>query len=191
VQFPRATRLVIVFKQENDARRVMDVLPKRFGKYGLTLHPTKTKLVPFQKPSPPAPPKSGSRGGGSGTFDLLGFTHYWAQSKSGYWVASPQLEVARARRLLWHRGKPGRSVAVTTRGLQTVAPLAQPSIPTSSRHVGADEGDSCPLPAPCSPDQTASPQSLAKPPLEEPDAVVPHVRICGGPRATGGYPTSK
>jgi RNA-directed DNA polymerase len=81
-----ADDLVIVFKQENDARRVMDVLPKRFGKYGLTLHPTKTKLVPFQKPSPPAPPKSGSRGGGSGTFDLLGFTHYWAQSKSGYWV---------------------------------------------------------------------------------------------------------
>ncbi len=80
-----ADDFVIVFKQENDARRVMDVLPMRFGKYGLTLHPTKTKLVSFQKP-PPGPPKGGSAGEGPGAFDLLGFTHYWTRSRSGYWV---------------------------------------------------------------------------------------------------------
>ena len=39
---------VLVFELEDDARRVMEVLPKRFGKYGLTLHPEKTRLVPFQ-----------------------------------------------------------------------------------------------------------------------------------------------
>ena len=39
---------VLVFEVEGDARRVLDVLPKRFGKYGLTLHPEKTRLVPFQ-----------------------------------------------------------------------------------------------------------------------------------------------
>ena len=51
VRFPRATRLVIGFRDERDARRVMEVIPKRFGKYGLTVHPTKTKLVRFLPPS--------------------------------------------------------------------------------------------------------------------------------------------
>jgi group II intron reverse transcriptase/maturase len=41
---------VMLFSCEVDARRVMDVLPKRFGKYGLTLHPEKTRLVEFRRP---------------------------------------------------------------------------------------------------------------------------------------------
>ena len=41
---------MILFTHEDDARRVMEVLPKRFGKYGLTLHPEKTRLVPFRRP---------------------------------------------------------------------------------------------------------------------------------------------
>ena len=36
------------FACEEDARRVLEVLPKRFGKYGLTIHPDKTRLVPFR-----------------------------------------------------------------------------------------------------------------------------------------------
>ena len=70
---------------QRDAQRVLDVLPKRFGKYGLSLHPTKTKLVPFCPPSPTTDP---NRSGASrpGTFNLLGFTHYWGQSLRGYWV---------------------------------------------------------------------------------------------------------
>jgi RNA-directed DNA polymerase len=78
-----ADDLVMVFEQERDARRVMDVLPKRFGKYGLSLHPEKTRLVCFERP----------RGSGGKTrnerpdsFDLLGFTHYWAKSRRGYRV---------------------------------------------------------------------------------------------------------
>jgi hypothetical protein len=51
VKFPRATRLVMGFACEADARRVLEVLPKRFGKYGLTLHPEKTRLVPFRQGS--------------------------------------------------------------------------------------------------------------------------------------------
>src|SRR5262245_53219524 len=47
---------VLVFEEESDARRVLDVLPKRFGKYGLALHPEKTRLVPFQGLRPGAPP---------------------------------------------------------------------------------------------------------------------------------------
>src|SRR4051812_14020973 len=52
---------VLVFEREGDARRVLEVLPKRFGKYGLTLHPEKTRLVPFQRPPLAAPP-GGPRG---------------------------------------------------------------------------------------------------------------------------------
>jgi len=65
---------------ESDARRVFAVLSKRFGKYGLTLHPEKTRLVPFRRVSS----RSGSkREGRPGTFDLLGFTDYWARSYRG------------------------------------------------------------------------------------------------------------
>jgi len=63
----------------------MEVIPKRFGKYGLTVHPTKTKLVPFRPPSSRTKDDDG-HGDRPGTFDLLGFTHYWAVSLKGYWV---------------------------------------------------------------------------------------------------------
>ena len=49
-RFPRVTRLVIIFRKRHDAERVMEVLPKRFGKYGLTVHPEKTKLIDFRVP---------------------------------------------------------------------------------------------------------------------------------------------
>jgi RNA-directed DNA polymerase len=76
---------VLGFTDEQDARRVLAVLPKRFGKYGLNLHPLKTRLIDFRSPrgrGPDAPCDSGERR----TFDLLGFTHYWAKSRRGYWV---------------------------------------------------------------------------------------------------------
>lgn len=47
-----ADDFVMGFESERDARRVMDVLPKRFGRFGLANHPEKTKLVRFIKPSP-------------------------------------------------------------------------------------------------------------------------------------------
>lgn len=68
---------VLVFSREEDARRVAEVLPKRFAKYGLRLHPKKTRLVPFEKTL------SADRRGTSGTFDFLGFTHYWGRSRRG------------------------------------------------------------------------------------------------------------
>jgi RNA-directed DNA polymerase len=72
---------VMLFEHEQDARRVMEVLPKRFGKYGLTLHPEKTRLVPFKRPTTPS--GDDDRGGSPGTFDLLGFTHHWARTRRG------------------------------------------------------------------------------------------------------------
>jgi len=77
-----ADDFAILFEREDDARRVQEVLPKRFGKYGLELHPQKTRLVRFTRPTSKS--KDDDEGGGS--FDLLGFTHYWARSRNGYWV---------------------------------------------------------------------------------------------------------
>ena len=79
-----ADDFVIGFRHHGDAQRVMEVIPKRFGKYGLTIHPTKTKLVPFRPPSSRTKENNGPDR--PGTFDLLGFTHYWAVSLKGYWV---------------------------------------------------------------------------------------------------------
>jgi len=74
---------VMLFKEEGDARKVLEVLPKRFGEYGLTLHPEKTRLVRFERPKRKGRPDRNDR---PGTFDLLGFTHFWAKSRKGSWV---------------------------------------------------------------------------------------------------------
>jgi len=76
-----ADDFVLVFARKVDALRVLEVLPKRFGKYGLTLHPEKTRLVPFRRPD-----RGNGSSGRPGTFDLLGFTHYWGLSRKGLWV---------------------------------------------------------------------------------------------------------
>lgn len=83
-----ADDFVLVFASEADARRVLAVLPKRFGKYGLTLHPEKTRLVDFRRPDRRDPPGSSRRGQRPGTFDLLGFTHHWGRSWRGGWVVT-------------------------------------------------------------------------------------------------------
>jgi RNA-directed DNA polymerase len=95
-----ADDFVIGFRDGRDARRVMEVIPKRFGKYGLTIHPTKSRLVPFRRPSLWA---KGDRGGPdkpAGTFDLLGFTHYWGRSRKGHWVIKLKTAADRFSRAL-------------------------------------------------------------------------------------------
>ena len=73
---------VLVFQHEEDARRVLGVLAKRLGKYGLRLHPEKTRMVEFCRPS------KSKRGGSQRehSFAMLGFTHYWGRSRKGRWV---------------------------------------------------------------------------------------------------------
>jgi RNA-directed DNA polymerase len=83
---------VILFEYEDDARRVMDVLPKRFDHYGLTLHPDKTRLVPFKRPDRVKRRRDdddeSGKGptGGPSSFDFLGFTIHWGKSLAGKWV---------------------------------------------------------------------------------------------------------
>ena len=75
---------VLGFECEEDARRVLAVLPKRFEKYGLRLHPEKTRLLDFRRPP------RGQKKSAGGSFDFLGFTHYWARSRKGNWVVKQQ-----------------------------------------------------------------------------------------------------
>lgn len=96
-----ADDFVIAFAQESDARRVYEVLPKRFAKFGLELHPEKTRLVPFKRP-PPSKDDDGRRGVAQETFDLLGFTLFWAKSTQGYWVIKVETAPSRFTRTL-HR----------------------------------------------------------------------------------------
>jgi len=97
-----ADDLVIVLSMESDTRRVMSVLPKRFGRFGLTLHPEKTKVISFHRPQLRYPGKPPSTNVGGGTFDLLGFTHYWGRSRGGSWVLKRQTAKTRLRRSI-HR----------------------------------------------------------------------------------------
>jgi RNA-directed DNA polymerase len=96
-----ADDMVFVFEREEDAKRVSDVLPKRFGKYGLTLHPEKTRLVSYRRP-PRTPPTGGGKTGAetAGTFDFLGFTHYWGRSNKGNRVVKRRTAKDRFRRAL-------------------------------------------------------------------------------------------
>lgn len=82
-----ADDFVLVFEREDDAKRVMDVLPRRFGKYGLALHPDKTRLVRFERPRDrDGGDDDGNDASRPGTFDLLGFTHCWEKSLRAKWV---------------------------------------------------------------------------------------------------------
>jgi RNA-directed DNA polymerase len=90
----------LVFKEERDARRVLEVLPKRFARYGLKLHPEKTRIVRFLRPPRTLERRRPPNAGGPGSFDLLGFTHYWRKSRNGSWILKQQTARDRLHRAL-------------------------------------------------------------------------------------------
>ena len=90
-----ADDFVFIFERKDDADRVLDVLPKRFGEYGLALHPDKTRLVPFHRPD-----RADGGDDGPGTFDLLGFTHHWCLSRKGKWYVMKRTAKDRFNRTL-------------------------------------------------------------------------------------------
>ena len=85
------------------------VLPKRFARYGLTLHPEKTRLIAFRRPTrvdrdATARPTS---------FDMLGFTRLWSRSERGYWVIKRKTardRLSRALRVIAQRCRQHRHV---------------------------------------------------------------------------------
>ncbi len=74
---------LMVFSSEGDARRVMAVLAKRFERFGLSLHPEKTRLVDFRRPRQTDHQGDSGQGSGSAVFDFLGFTHDWGKTRKG------------------------------------------------------------------------------------------------------------
>jgi group II intron reverse transcriptase/maturase len=86
-----ADDFVMVFALREDADRVIAVLEKRLAKYGLQLHPEKTRLVDFRRPT---------SGRGHGTFDLLGFTHRWTLSRKGRPIVVQRTAAKRMSRAL-------------------------------------------------------------------------------------------
>ena len=104
-----ADDFVIGCELASDANRLGLVIPKRFAKYGLRIHPEKTRQVPFWRPS-----KRMAHRSGLGTFDFLGFTHYWCKARSGHWVVKRHTATNRMRRSMkamwawcrWNRHMP-------------------------------------------------------------------------------------
>jgi len=107
-----ADDFVIGFERREDAERVMALLHERMASFGLTLHPDKTRLLPFRRP--PASQRSGK---GPATFDFLGFTLYWGRARSGRWCMWCKTRSSRLQRAIkvaadWCRRHRHDSVAV-------------------------------------------------------------------------------
>ncbi len=90
-----ADDFVIGIERRDDAERVMAVLHERMASFGLTLHPDKTRLLPFRRP--PASQRSGK---GPATFDFLGFTLYWGRARSGRWCMWCKTRSSRLQRAI-------------------------------------------------------------------------------------------
>jgi group II intron reverse transcriptase/maturase len=74
-----ADDFVMTFETHHDAQRVLEVLGKRLGRYGLTLHPDKTRFIDFRPQR-----RDGTHAGCKDPpFDFLGFTHSWRKSRNG------------------------------------------------------------------------------------------------------------
>ena len=95
-----ADDFVIGVAREDDAHRIMEVLPKRMSKHGLTVHPTKTRLVRFQPHDPCDSDTEDRSQSEPETFDFLGFTHYWARTRQGGWVVKRKTAKNRLQRAL-------------------------------------------------------------------------------------------
>jgi RNA-directed DNA polymerase len=80
-----ADDFVAGFEREDDARRFLADLRERFAKFGLELHPDKTRLIEFGRH---AARRRAARGlGKPETFDFLGFTHFCGKTRRGrFWL---------------------------------------------------------------------------------------------------------
>jgi group II intron reverse transcriptase/maturase len=86
---------ILCFQHKEDAEKVMSVLPKRFEKYGLTLHPEKTRLIEFGRNAARNAKEQGKR---PETFDFLGFKHVCARSRKGKFAVHGRTIAKRLRR---------------------------------------------------------------------------------------------
>jgi group II intron reverse transcriptase/maturase len=83
------------FELKEDAVIVLELLTARMKAFGLTLHPEKTRLVPFARPD-----RGQTNGKGPATFDFLGFTIFWTRTRGGRWRVGMKTRKARFRRAM-------------------------------------------------------------------------------------------
>jgi group II intron reverse transcriptase/maturase len=88
-----ADDFVMGYSLKSDAERVYKVLPKRFERFGLRIHPEKSRMVQFSRPY-------WKQGKGPGSFAFLGFTHYWGKMLSGGWTIKRKTQGKRLSRFL-------------------------------------------------------------------------------------------
>jgi group II intron reverse transcriptase/maturase len=93
-----ADDFILCFQFRDDAERVLDVLTKRFAKYGLTLHPEKTRLIAFGRQALAESEKPGGRK--PATFDFLGLTHICKRSRKGKFTVHVRTMRKRLKRSL-------------------------------------------------------------------------------------------
>jgi group II intron reverse transcriptase/maturase len=92
---------ILCFQHKEDAEKVLKVLPKRFEKYGLTLHPEKTRLIEFGRYAAKNARKQGKK---PATFNFLGFVHICARSRQGKFtvhVKTVAKRLARGLKAVW------------------------------------------------------------------------------------------
>jgi len=112
-----ADDFVAGFSVKGEAERVFKVLPKRFERYGLSIHPEKSRLVQFSRPY-------WKRGKGPGSFAFLGFTHYWAKTLKGGWTIKRKTQGKRLSRFMsgiteWCKGNRHKPLAEQHRKLSS------------------------------------------------------------------------
>lgn len=98
-----ADDFVIVCKEKSDAERIMAVLPKRFAKYGLSIHPDKSRLVNFTRPDRPRDDKDSDNDPPS--FNFLGFTFHWGRSQKGSILVRRKTSKSRLQRTITRIGE--------------------------------------------------------------------------------------
>lgn len=91
-----ADDFIMGFECLEDVQKVQKVIAKRFARFGLKINAEKTRLVRFGRP----PLGGGGTGDKPGTFDFLGFTHYWGKSRKGHNVVKTKTAAGRLRRAL-------------------------------------------------------------------------------------------
>lgn len=98
------------FELESDAVIAMTAMGKRFNRFGLELHPDKTKLIRFGRPT-----AKSCKENKPGTIDFLGFTFYWGKTRRNYWVIKKktlQKRLCRFKKRVWEWCKVNRHIPI-------------------------------------------------------------------------------
>ncbi len=98
MRLPRATRLIMGFQHRQEAERFLEALGERLQRFGLELHPEKTRLIEFGRYA--AEHRRARHQDKPETFSFLGFTHICATTRAGRFLLKRQTMAKRMRATL-------------------------------------------------------------------------------------------